>query len=54
MIRPQMSRPAKVLFSAVIFAVAALVTACGTEKVSVPQSQTALHEGAVLFNQRAR
>ncbi|MBV9683267.1 MAG: cytochrome c, partial [Solirubrobacterales bacterium] len=47
-----MSRPAKVLFSAVIFAVAALVTACGTEKVSVPQAQTALHEGAVLFNQR--
>jgi len=52
MILPRMSRPAKVLFSAVIFAVAALVTACGTEKVSVPQAQTALHEGAVLFNQR--
>ena len=52
MIRPRMSRPAKVLFSAALFAVAALATACGTEKVSVPQSQSALHDGAVLFNQR--
>jgi mono/diheme cytochrome c family protein len=47
-----MSRPAKVLFWGALFAVAALATACGTQKVSVPQSQAALHQGAVLFNQR--
>jgi cytochrome c551 len=47
-----MSRPAKVLFSGVLLAVAVLASACGTEKISVPQSQPALHEGAVLFNQR--
>ena len=47
-----MSRPVKVLVSAALFAVAALATACGTEKVSVPQSQSALRQGALLFNQR--
>jgi mono/diheme cytochrome c family protein len=47
-----MSRPAKVLFSGVLLAAAALATACGTQKISVPESQPALHEGAVLFNQR--
>ena len=52
MISPRMSRPAKVLFSGVLFAVAALASACGTQKISVPESQPALHEGAVLFNQR--
>ena len=52
MILPRMSRPAKVLFSGALLAVAALATACGTEKISVPESQPALHEGAVLFNQR--
>jgi len=35
-----------------LFAVAILASACGTEKVSVPQSQVSIHEGAVLFNQR--
>jgi mono/diheme cytochrome c family protein len=47
-----MSRPAKVLFSGALLAVAALASACGTQKISVPQSQPALHQGAVLFNQR--
>jgi mono/diheme cytochrome c family protein len=47
-----MSRPAKVLLSGALLLVAALATACGTEKVSVPSSDVALHEGAVLFNQR--
>jgi mono/diheme cytochrome c family protein len=47
-----MSRPAKVLFSGVLLAVALLASACGTEKISVPKSDTALHQGAVLFNQR--
>ena len=52
MIRPRMSRPAKVLFSVALFALAAVATACGTQKISVPVSQGALHQGAVLFNQR--
>jgi cytochrome c551 len=52
MIRPRMSRPAKVLFSGVLLAVAVLASACGTEKVSTPQANSSIHEGAVLFNQR--
>jgi mono/diheme cytochrome c family protein len=52
MIRPRMSRPAKALFSGVLLAVAVLAAACGTEKINVPTSDAALHEGAVLFNQR--
>jgi mono/diheme cytochrome c family protein len=52
MIPPRMSRPAKALFSGVLLAVAVLATACGTQKISVPTSDAALHEGAVLFNQR--
>ncbi|HZE04021.1 MAG TPA: cytochrome c [Solirubrobacteraceae bacterium] len=47
-----MSRPAKVLFSGALLAVAVLASACGTEKVSVPQSSNSVHKGAVLFNQR--
>lgn len=48
-----MSRPAKVLLLGALFAAAAvLATACGTQKISVPSSDAALHEGAVLFNQR--
>jgi predicted lipoprotein with Yx(FWY)xxD motif/mono/diheme cytochrome c family protein len=48
-----MSRPAKVLLSVVaLFAIAALTSACGTEKISVPKSQPVLYQGAVLFNQR--
>jgi mono/diheme cytochrome c family protein len=33
-------------------AVAAVTAACGTQKIDVPKSQTALYHGAVLFNQR--
>jgi cytochrome c551 len=47
-----MTRPAKVLFWGALFVVAALATACGTQKVSVPASNASLHEGALLFNQR--
>jgi predicted lipoprotein with Yx(FWY)xxD motif/mono/diheme cytochrome c family protein len=52
MIPHRMSRPAKAFFSGVLLAVAVLASACGTEKISVPSSDAALHEGAVLFNQR--
>ena len=52
MISPRMTRPVKVLFWGALCAVAALATACGTEKVSVPPSAASVHEGAVLFNQR--
>jgi predicted lipoprotein with Yx(FWY)xxD motif/mono/diheme cytochrome c family protein len=52
MIPPRMSRPAKVLLSGALFAAAALATACGTQRISVPKSEPALYEGAVLFNQR--
>jgi cytochrome c551 len=47
-----MSRPAKVFLLGALFAVAALATACGTQKISVPSSDAAIHQGAVLFNQR--
>ncbi|MBV9414030.1 MAG: cytochrome c [Solirubrobacterales bacterium] len=47
-----MNRPAKALFTGALLAVAVLATACGTEKVSVPKSQSDIHQGAVLFNQR--
>ncbi len=52
MIPPRMSRPAKVLLSGALLAVAALASACGTETIDVPKSQPALYEGATLFNQR--
>ena len=52
MILPRMSRPAKVLLLGALFAVAALASACGTQKISVPKSDPALYQGAVLFNQR--
>jgi mono/diheme cytochrome c family protein len=53
MIRPSMSRPAKVLLIAsAAIAVMVSATACGTERISVPTSNTALHQGATLFNQR--
>ena len=47
-----MSRPAKALFMGVLLAVAVLTAACGTEKINVPTSDVAIHQGAVLFNQR--
>jgi mono/diheme cytochrome c family protein len=47
-----MSRPVKVLFiSAAAVVATALTTACGTEKISVPESSPN-HAGAVLFSQR--
>lgn len=52
MIPPRMSRPAKVLLTGALFAIVALGTACGTQKISVPKSEAALYQGAVLFNQR--
>lgn len=48
-----MSRPPKVLsITAACAAAAAILTACGTEKISVPTSDKVLHHGAVLFSQR--
>jgi cytochrome c551 len=47
-----MSRAAKVLLTGALLAAAALSTACGTQKISVPTSEPVLHEGATLFNQR--
>ena len=52
MILPRMSRPAKVLLMGALLAAAALATACGTQKISVPKSQPVLYQGATLFNQR--
>ena len=52
MISARMSRPTKVLFSAAAtIAAAALLAACGTERISVPKSDPT-HSGAVLFSQR--
>jgi mono/diheme cytochrome c family protein len=52
MIPPSMSRPVKVLFIAAAAVVASTLTAaCGTENISVPESNPN-HAGAVLFNQR--
>ncbi len=52
MIRPRMSRPAKVLLSGAMLAVAVFASACGTEKISAPGGSAALKNGATLFNQR--
>jgi mono/diheme cytochrome c family protein len=52
MILPRMSRPAKVLLMGALLAAAALATACGTQKISVPKSQPVLYQGATLFNER--
>src|SRR5947209_19717594 len=49
MISARMIRPAKLLL---VLAAAGLTAACGQESVKVPQSQTALHRGALLFSQR--
>ena len=47
-----MNRPIRVLFiSIAAAAIAAFATACGTQKISVPQSDPT-HRGAVLFSQR--
>jgi predicted lipoprotein with Yx(FWY)xxD motif/mono/diheme cytochrome c family protein len=53
MISARMSRPVKVLLvSGATLAVALLSVACGTERISVPKSNAAAYEGAVIFNQR--
>jgi mono/diheme cytochrome c family protein len=48
-----MSRPLKVLLiTTALTAAAAVIAACGTQKILVPRSQPALHWGATLFSQR--
>jgi mono/diheme cytochrome c family protein len=52
MISARMSRPARVLaLSILVIAVAAVLSACGTEKIGVAPSDPNYH-GAVLFSQR--
>jgi mono/diheme cytochrome c family protein len=53
MISARMSRAARALLAITSsFAVAAVTTACGTEKIKVSQSAGDVYRGAVLFNQR--
>jgi mono/diheme cytochrome c family protein len=53
MILARMSRLARVFaFAGLLIAVAAVCTACGTEKISVPKSDATAYAGAQLFNQR--
>jgi hypothetical protein len=53
MISAPMSRRAKVLvLSACLTVVAVVVTACGTQGISVPKAQAPVFHGAVLFSQR--
>jgi len=53
MISARMTRAVKVLLACTAaIAVAALATACGTERISVPKSAGPVYQGAVLFNQR--
>src|ERR1700722_10916272 len=53
MISARMSRAAKALLAVTSsLAVAAVTTACGTQKISVPKSAGGIYHGAVLFNQR--
>jgi mono/diheme cytochrome c family protein len=53
MISARMRRAAKLLLvTSASLAATGLTAACGTEKISVPRSQTPLHQGATLFNQR--
>ncbi len=53
MISAPMSRPIRVLLIlSASAAVAALVVACGSQKISVPKSDPTVDQGAVLFNQR--
>jgi mono/diheme cytochrome c family protein len=47
-----MSRAAKVLLWGAMLAVAVLASACGTQRITVPQGTEALKQGATLFNQR--
>jgi mono/diheme cytochrome c family protein len=53
MIHARMSRPRKLLaISCAVIAAAAVLSACGTEKIKVAKSSGPLYTGAVLFNQR--
>jgi cytochrome c551 len=53
MISPRMTRPLKVTFAmAAVAAIAVLFSACGTKKITVPESDAQLHRGALLFSQR--
>ena len=53
MISARMSRAPKLLLvSAAATALAAVVAACGTERIKVQRAQTPLYHGAVLFQQR--
>ncbi|MGH2873136.1 MAG: c-type cytochrome [Solirubrobacteraceae bacterium] len=48
-----MSRPAKIVALCVAAGIVASATAaCGTQSISVPTSQVALHNGAVIFSER--
>lgn len=53
MISGRMTRPLKVVSTLLCLTAASLaVAACGTQKISVPRSNAAAYEGAVLFSQR--
>jgi plastocyanin/mono/diheme cytochrome c family protein len=53
MIPDRMARPVKVLTTTLaLIAVALGAAACGTERISVPKSNVAAYDGAVLFSQR--
>ena len=52
MISARMSRPVRLLLLTCSVAVSALATACGTQKISVPNSQASVSRGAQLFSDR--
>jgi mono/diheme cytochrome c family protein len=53
MIFDRMIRPLKVLLSmSALAAIAALATACGTERIKVPKTDASLYRGALLFSER--
>jgi mono/diheme cytochrome c family protein len=53
MIRGRMPRPLKLSVLAAGLALVCVATAaCGTQRISVPRSDAAVHHGAVLFSQR--
>ena len=52
MISARMSRPVRLLLLTCSVAVSALATTCGTQKISVPNSQASVSRGAQLFSDR--
>ena len=53
MIPARMNRPVRVsLILGAMLVVAALVSACGSEKISVPKTDPSVYAGAVIFSQR--